>query len=80
MDLCVWGFLQSPLSKTYLLREISLNIGPLVENVETVNEVQIYLTMGVYGKKRLDPALLFPHFCLSDLDFKIKLIREREGE
>lgn len=61
--------------------EISgLRVGPLAENVETVNEGQIYLPMGVYDEKKLDPTLLFPHFHFSDSDFKIKIMREREGE
>lgn len=75
----MFGF---PTKSTELNRKIcfaisGLRIQPLVENVETVNEAYMYLTVSIYDEKKLDPVLLLPHFCFSDSEFKIKLMRER---
>lgn len=40
--------------------------------------MQISLTMGVDDEKKLGAALPFLHFCFSDLNFKIQLMRERK--
>lgn len=61
----MFGF---PTKSTELNRKIcfaisGLRIQPLVENVETVNEAHMYLTVSIYDEKKLDPVLLLPHFC-----------------
>lgn len=70
-----------PMKSTELNKKINFEIsgrrvGPLVENVETV-DVQIRLAMSVHGEKKLETALLLPQLCFSDAEFKIKLMRER---
>jgi len=54
-----------------------IRVGPLFENVDSINGVEVYLTVDVYDEKQPDPELLCPHFCFSDSDFKIKLVERR---